>query len=64
MSGMMKIKRQFNIEQNQKMNGAVSNGHCAIFCEENSSFCCGAEVFAEYLWIIREAAAAVNSGAY
>lgn len=64
MSRCMKTQGQFKIDKDKKMISAVSNGHCAVFYEENSSFCFNAEVFTEYLRIIREAAAAVNSGVY
>jgi len=63
MSGSMQNQRNFNLYNEQKMISAVSDRHCAVFCEENSSFCCDAEVFSGFLWNFREAAAAVNSGA-
>lgn len=64
MSRCMKMQGQLKIDKDKKMISAVLNGHCVVFYEEYSSFCFNAEVSTEYLWIIREAAAAVNSGVY
>jgi len=60
MSGS-RIRIQQLFQQNSKnISSADRNIDCAIFCEENSSFLLIAALFTQYLWISREAAAAVR----
>lgn len=51
------------IESLKNIDNAVRNTGCIIFCEENSSFLINAGLSTSFLWIAREAAAAVNSNA-